>query len=270
MTRHADPSAIRRAPALAVYLRFHEASALAAGVEQRKPPAAVTDAERRALADRGKAYGHGPYERPLEAGATSARMSLDGALLARRSTKAFGPDPLSFEGLSAVLGAYRVTGEVATAGGVVPLRSAPSAGALYPVEVYVAAARVAGLAEGLHHYRPTEAALRLVRPVAGDRLADAVADLLLDPGRCRSAAGAIVLTARFHRTTSKYGERGYRYALLEAGHIAQTLALGAAVAGVALVCHGAFYDRHADRLFGLDGVDEAVIAILLVGAPLAH
>jgi SagB-type dehydrogenase family enzyme len=108
-------------------------------------------------------------------------------------------------------------------------------------------------------------AITATRSDAG-AISNALESVVLDPAQARQAAGALILTTRFERSTHKYGERGYRYILIEAGEIAQTLALGAAAAETGLVSHGAFYDDRANRLLGIDGIAESVVVILLFGA----
>ncbi len=268
MPRDADRRNLRSGSAASPsYLTFHAASTLTAGVERRKPPAEVTDADRQALADPGKRYGRGAYDLPLAPRSTSAHVTLDAALDARRSTRDFSSVSISFEQVSSMMAAYCCSGELHITGGRLALRTAASAGGLYPIEVYLVATAVADLPDGVYHYRPSEAALTATRlDIEGD-VADTLPSLVLDAEQGRRAAGAIVLTARFGNSIDKYGERGYRYILIEAGHVAQTLALGAAAADIGLVCHGAFYDSAANRLLGLDGLAEAATAVLLFGSP---
>jgi|GEM_PF-2715163 len=247
------------------YRDFHAASSLARGVERYRPAAKVTAADRKARTDPGKRYGAGEYDLRLPASPTCSAVTLDAALDARRSTRSFADRPVPFEQLGAVLGTYRCSGELDVPGGPLALRTAASAGGLYPIEVYPAATRVTGLPAGVYHYRPTDRALAATRRDAGD-IASALESLVLDPGQAKGAAGALILTARFGRSVDKYGERGYRYALIEAGEVVQTLALGAAATGIGLVCHGAFYDGPANQLLGIDGLAESVLAILLFGA----
>jgi SagB-type dehydrogenase family enzyme len=243
---------------------FHAASSLDPGVERHKPAAEVTAADREARTDPGKRYGTGRYDLALPASSARAEISLDAALAARRSGRGFSPAPVAFEQVGAVLSTYRPSGELEVPGGPLTLRTAASAGALYPIEVYLVARRVSDLPAGVYHYRPEEMAITAIRRDAG-AVANALESLVLDPPQAQEAAGALMLTARFERSTHKYGERGYRYLLIEAGEVVQTLALGAAATGTGLVCHGAFYDGPANRLLGLDGLSESVLAILLFG-----
>jgi SagB-type dehydrogenase family enzyme len=249
------------------FLRFQFASALSPGIERRKPVSTVTDAEREAVSASGKRYGRGNYDLPLAAEQGASAITLDDALDARRSVRRFAPQPLPLERVAAVLRKYRCSGELTLAEGTLALRTTASAGGLYPIEVYLVATRVGGLTPGLYHYRPISPALGAIRPDEAGEIAAGLAASLLDPEQAREAAGALVLTARFGRTTGKYGDRGYRYVLVETGQLVQTFALGAAAAGVGLVCHGAFYDAALNRLLGLDGLAEAALAVLLLGAP---
>ena len=248
------------------FLSFQLASALSPGIERRKPIAAVTEAEREAVGAPGKCYGRGNYDLSLAAERGTSEITLDAALDARRSVRRFAPQPLPFERIAAVLGKYRRSGELSLAEGKLALRTTASAGGLNPIEVYLVATRVGGLPIGVYHYRPVPPALGAIRLDEAGEIAAGLAASLLDPQQARGAAGALVLAARFGRTTDKYGDRGYRYVLIETGQLVQTLALGAAAAGVGLVCHGAFYDATVNRLLGLDGLAEAATAVLLFGA----
>ncbi|HSP73132.1 MAG TPA: SagB/ThcOx family dehydrogenase, partial [Gaiellaceae bacterium] len=104
-------------------------------------------------------------------------------------------------------------------------RTVPSGGALYPLELYAVCASVEGAPRGLLHYDPF--AHRLEQLTTGDALAD-LAAALVDPAPLEQAALALVVTAVLWRTRFKYGARGYRFALVEAGHVAQNVLLAAA------------------------------------------
>jgi SagB-type dehydrogenase family enzyme len=140
-------------------------------------------------------------------------------------------------------------------------RPAPSAGALYPLELYAIALRVGGVAPGLLHYDPYAHCLQRV----GDLAPPAFAEALSDESLAERTACALVLTAVFWRSRFKYGQRGYRFALLEAGHVAQNAVLAAAALGVAALPLGGFYDARLDALLDVDGVDESSLYVLLLG-----
>jgi SagB-type dehydrogenase family enzyme len=143
-----------------------------------------------------------------------------------------------------------------------PRRGAPSAGALYPLELYPVVHDVGGIDAGVYHYDPFDHALELLRPGdPGDALADAVVDAPL----ARAAAVAVVVTAMLPRVRFKYGQRGYRFALLEAGHLAQTLLLAATALRLTAMPYGGFYDRRLDDVVGADGLDEVSAYVVFVG-----
>ena len=144
------------------------------------------------------------------------------------------------------------------------LRAAPSAGALYAGEVYVLAERVTDLAPGVYFYDVPEHALLRIRPGrSGDELARSVER----PRALASAAAVVLLTNVFARYRSRYGLRGYRYALVDSGHIGENLRLAAAAAGLAERGVQRFHDDRLAALLGVDGRDEAVCALHAVGRP---
>lgn len=128
------------------------------------------------------------------------------------------------------------------------LRTAPSAGALYPLELYVVTGRVEGLAQGVYHYDPGHHQLKKTRE--GD-LRDALTRAALSQGWVKSAPAVIVFTADYARTARKYGKRAKRYVHIEAGHAAQNLFLQAESLGLATVVVGAFDDDEVARVLRL-------------------
>ncbi len=143
-------------------------------------------------------------------------------------------------------------------------RAAPSAGALYSGEVYVAAARVQGLPSGIYYYEVGQH--RLVEVAVGfepARLADAI-----EPsGSIETAAATILLTNVFGRYSWRYANRGYRYALIDSGHIGENLRLAAASAGLAQRDFLLFRDDLLNELLAIDGVVESVCSVHAVGLP---
>jgi len=143
-------------------------------------------------------------------------------------------------------------------------RAAPSAGALYPIELYAVAHDVVGLDSGLYHYAVQEHELELLR--RGD-LRGAITQAGLWQSFLGQAGVCFVLSAIFQRTRWKYRERTYRYVMLEAGHVGQNLYLAATSMGLGTCAVGAFLDDQLDDLLGLDGEGEAALYILSVGKP---
>jgi SagB-type dehydrogenase family enzyme len=183
----------------------------------------------------------------------------------RRSQRSFGDDALAVDELAALLEAgYGVTGGLESPGGdqTLPVRAVPSGGALYPLELYVAALRVTDVEPGLYHFDPLRRCLEALRTGLEP---EEVAALSTYP-EIVSASGALILAAAiFGRTRFKYGLRGYRFALLEAGHIAQNVVLAATALELGAVPLGGFYDRLTDEFLGLDGVNESTVYTIAVG-----
>jgi len=190
---------------------------------------------------------------------------LSEVMTARRTGRDIGPGPLSAEQLSALLFySCGVTRDETAAGFPRTFRVTPSAGALYPLELYVHTRDTAAVAAGLHHYEPQRGRLRTLTP--GDQTA-AVAATLVEPQLAERSSALVFITAVFERATFKYGDRGYRFALLEAGHAAQNLVLTAQALGLGAVTLGGYFDRDADRLLGIDGLEHATIYVIAVGHP---
>jgi SagB-type dehydrogenase family enzyme len=177
----------------------------------------------------------------------------------------FSGAAISLEQLSYILAlSYGVTGEVLLDDGLTTRkrRAAPSAGALYPIEIYPVALRVDGVQDGLYHYVPDEHMLEglQLRDLRGE-----IMQAVLYPEVVAQASAVLLLTAIFQRTRFKYGERGYRFVLLDAGHVAQNMYLVATALGVGAVAIGGFLDDEANRLVEMNGVDEAVVYVVVIG-----
>ena len=194
--------------------------------------------------------------------ATDTRF--DDVIAARRSARNFADADLELDALARVLQqTYGITGEVRIpGGGALHFRAAPSAGALYPAELYFGVRRIAGLEPGIYHYEVPENALALLR--GGDQT-DALFDVCCRQEYARIAAVIVLISVVVERTKRKYGERGYRYALLDVGHLAQNLYLSATALGLAVMTTCGFFDDAANDLLRLDGLDEAVLYVAFIG-----
>ena len=144
-----------------------------------------------------------------------------------------------------------------------PFRTAPSAGALYPVETYVCAARVEGLKAGVYHWELPEERLALV--AARDDVGAAAQAACLDQGMVGQAAVTFIWSAVWGRSARKYGDRALRYVYLDAGHLAENLHLAATGLGLGACMIGAFLDDEMNALAGVDGEEESVIYAACVG-----
>ena len=157
---------------------------------------------------------------------------------------------------------YGVQGHRVAEGQRINARPTPSAGSLYPIELYVALQRVDGIADGLYHYDPRSHELerRLDGPVQGR-----LADMTIGQAMLAQANVVVLMTAVFGRTMWKYKQRGYRYVWLDAGHVGQNLYLVADALGLGAVAVGGFYDAELHDLLALPAAEEAVVYIVCVG-----
>lgn len=182
-------------------------------------------------------------------------VSVERALASRRSRRSYAEAPLSLAEVAQLLWAAQgVTGPDG-------LRSAPSAGALHPLEIHLVAGDVSDLGPGVYRYEPERHRLRL--QVAGD-LREALAEKALEQAWVAEAPALLVIAAAVHRTARKYGSRAERYALIEAGHAAQNVYLQAEALGLATVIVGAFEDEPLGRLLRLPSGEQPV-ALMPVG-----
>ncbi|NCF64527.1 MAG: SagB/ThcOx family dehydrogenase [Chloroflexi bacterium] len=186
-------------------------------------------------------------------------LSTEEAIQRRRSRRNYSAQAMTLEELSTLL--YHTGGITGESWGH-KLRSAPSAGALYPIEAYLLIHRVEGLEPGLYHYAVLEHALELLH--AGDLRGEIVKHGLMQEF-LGQANLVIVFTAIFQRLRWKYQERSYRYALIEAGHLGQNLYLAGTSMGLGACAVGAFLDEDLNALLGVDGQEEAAIYMLAAG-----
>lgn len=193
----------------------------------------------------------------LPAPRRSGAVSLEETLQKRRSIRQYKDEPVTLAEIGQLLWAAQgITNE---AGG----RTAPSAGALYPLEVYVAAGRVTDLAPGIYKYRTREH--KLVRIRSGDLRAELAAAALGQQQIARGPA-TFVFSGVYARTAGRYKERTLRYVHMEAGHAAQNLCLQAVALGLGAVVMGAFDDGRVQRVAGMPG-EEAALYLVTVGRP---
>jgi SagB-type dehydrogenase family enzyme len=146
-------------------------------------------------------------------------------------------------------------------------RTSPSGGGMYPLELYPVVLNVEGLEPGVYHYNAYGHYLELLRSGADDPDFAAEALELLIPGTNYDHLGVVlVTTAVCLRSVFKYGERGYRFLLIEAGHAAQNSYLAATALGLSLCALGGFLDEEVNRFLGVDGLEELALYVALVGS----
>ncbi len=180
----------------------------------------------------------------------------------RRSRRRFHTErSLSLESLTRLL--WAAQGATQRYGRTL-FRTAPSAGALYPVETYLSVRSVAGLAPGVYHFRPQAFDLEQLRD--RDHSID-LARAALGQAMVADAQLTFIWTALLGRSRWKYRQRAYRYIYLDAGHIGQNVCLAAEAEGLGSCMVGAFFDDHINALLGVDGTEETTIYLSCVGIP---
>jgi len=189
-------------------------------------------------------------------------MPLWVAIKERRSIRNFSREPLKKAHLSLLLWASQgITAEYSG----YELRAAPSAGALYPVETYLSVQNVEDIEPGLYHYGVQHHELRQLRR---EDLRSTVARAALDQDFMSTAGVIFIWTGIFERSKWKYKQRAYRYVYLDAGHIAQNVALAAVALGLGSCQIGALYDDEINSILDIDGEQESVLYLTAVGHPL--
>jgi SagB-type dehydrogenase family enzyme len=186
---------------------------------------------------------------------TKGLLSLEETLASRRTHRSFQAKPLLLEELAQLLWAAQgITGANGT------FRAAPSAGALYPLDVYavVGEASIQGLNAGVYHYLPSQHGLE---PIAPADLREQVANACLGQTWMAPAPVSLVLTAEYRRIEGKYGPVGRRYALMEVGHAAQNIFLQAEALGLGAGIVGAFDDAGLTKTLHLPRAHEPLIVM---------
>jgi SagB-type dehydrogenase family enzyme len=191
---------------------------------------------------------------------------IEGVIERRRTARQFTGGSLTVEEVSKLLHySYGITGATPisqSSDEYQYLRSAPSAGALYPLEMYLISWGISGIEPGLYHYSVVHHALELLK--TGDFSQHAAEYTFLDD-IAKEACTLFLISAIFQRTMFKYNERGYRFVLLDAGHLGQNICLMATAMNLGVLPIGGFLDDELNRLLDIDGVHESVVYPLLVG-----
>ena len=206
--------------------------------------------------------------RPLLSKNRSGRgADFDEVIRQRRTVREFSREPIEFEDFAAAIGrTWGRTGWIDTGEfGLFATKTSPSAGALHPIECYILAWNVRGLAPGLYHYDVVADELRRLR--SGD-LRNAAIRAASGQRWVGKAAFLCVLTAVFTRSLWKYAqENAYRDVWLDAGHLAQTFCLMATSRGLGPFTTVALQDSFIEELIGLDGVQEFPVYLCGAGKP---
>ena len=184
-------------------------------------------------------------------------MSVEEALYRRRSIREYLNIPLTLAEVSQLLWASQgITDRTYN-----KYRTAPSAGALYPLTVYLTAGRVEGLREGLYRYNPHRH--EIIAMSYGDKRKEIYKYALFQDSIVQASA-VLIFTADYSITMRKYGERGIRYVLMEIGHASQNVYLQATALGLGTVAIGAFYDEEIKEALGIPN-NEDVLYLMPIG-----
>lgn len=206
----------------------------------------------------------GSTRTPLPGRDFSIDAPLGAVLERRRSVRDLVLGPMPAETLGRLLHAsYGVHATRKIEGEWSHDRPAPSAGGRYPLEIYVATQAVEGVPDGLHHYDARAHELELRREGVAHA---ALADLAVDRDMILNANVVVVITAVPFRTMWKYGQRGYRFLWLDAGHLGQNLYLVATAMGLGPVAIGGFYDEELKRFLSLPAEEDAMY-LVCIGQP---
>ena len=196
-------------------------------------------------------------------------ITLEKAMEQRRSLRNHARLPLSLEELSFLLWASSWARDFRSSErNEITLRNVPSAGSRHPLETYLDIRRVNLLKPGLYHYHPIKHCLVLLDDSA--QKARQIYDGCMRQEMVATAAVNFIFSAVPYRTIWRYGQRGYRYLYLDAGHVGQNLHLAAEAIGGGACMIGAFLDEAMNEALGLNGSDEYVIYVASVGKKTAE
>jgi len=188
------------------------------------------------------------------------KITLAEAMEKRQSLRRYSDKPITLEELSFLLwctqGVKRISHNVT-------FRMVPSAGARHAFETYILINNVNGLDSGLYKYLPLDHSLQEVKISGG--LADKLVDACFGQAFIKKSAVTFIWVAVSYRMTWRYGERGYRYLFLDAGHVAQNLYLAAEAIDCGTCVIGAYNDDTVNELLGIDGKEEFAIYLVAVG-----
>ncbi|GAB6162161.1 SagB/ThcOx family dehydrogenase [Desulfothermus naphthae] len=192
---------------------------------------------------------------------THRRLNVDllSIINKRRSWREFKDQVIPLKELSTILWAGYGVREKR---GKFYYRNVPSAGALYPIEIYIVSFNVQGLDKGIYHYFPKDHVLELIKK--GD-FSNKLIYACARQDFVAKGSFTVIMSAIFRRNMAKYGHRGLRYILLDAGHIAQNMIIAGEAMTLGSCPVGAFFDDEVNQLVGLDGEEESVIYMVVFG-----
>ena len=193
--------------------------------------------------------------------------SLWDVIASRRCKRDYSDTPIRIQDLSKILRyGYGETGRFCAGGNEVCLRATPSAGALYPLDIYPLIENVSDIDKGLYHYNIEDNELECLR--SGSFLKKVYHLVQPSNNNWIASAGAVLfLTATFKRNQLKYGDRGYRGVLLDAGHLSQNILLGCTALGYSACIIVACLDDPVNDFLNIDGIEESILFAISIGSP---
>ncbi|WP_109106237.1 SagB/ThcOx family dehydrogenase [Azospirillum sp. TSO35-2] len=204
--------------------------------------------------------GYATFPLPEHHGAID--QGVDALMTMRKSARSLARTLMRLDQVAAILRlGYGITRINDSSAYPRSFRTVPSGGALYPLELYLYAGDVEDLS-GLYHFNAKNNTLSLLRP--GDQTA-ALRQCFVQSDLPDRASVLVFITAIFERTVFKYGARGYRFAMIEAGHVAQNINLCSVSMGLGCLNIGGFYDHDIDNYLGLDGIGHSTIYAVAIG-----
>ncbi|MCK9557348.1 MAG: SagB/ThcOx family dehydrogenase [Candidatus Cloacimonetes bacterium] len=190
--------------------------------------------------------------------------SLQDMISQRRSLREYSEEPLSMEELSFLLYCSSWARDFRSNERMeITFRNVPSAGSRHPIECFLDVHRVSGIKNGLYYYHPIKHCLILMEE--GAEVHQKIFEGCLRQEMVSKAAVNFILSAVPYRTSWRYGQRGYRYLYLDAGHIGQNLHLAAEAIGAGCCMIGAYLDEGLNSALNLDGFEEFVIYVAALG-----
>jgi SagB-type dehydrogenase family enzyme len=253
-------------PPLSLSELYHENTKLHPLTAQQMMPASdLPTADLQAMSRAYKQYPSSPRIKlpPIENLPPNDRM-FDEVISSRRSVRDFADLDLNLNELSQILHqSYGITGEISGSNGTIQnLRAVPSGGALYPAEIYLAIRKVSGVEPGIYHYNVPNHEIELLIP--GDPT-EKILEACCGQEYVQHASVVFLISGVLERTKLKYGERGYRYVLLDIGHLGQNIYLSCTSLSLAIMTTCGFFDDEVNKLLRIDGVDETAMYVAFIG-----
>lgn len=244
---------------------FHENTKLQPKTLNFVPISEISSTEMQTMACAFKEYKLSlKFSLPESKTESTKQISFNEVISSRRSVRNFANKKISINELSTILmQTYGITGSIPIpGGGTQNFRASPSAGALYPAEIYLGIRKVEGISPGLYHYNVPNHELELLReedPTAK------LKEVCCNQEHIEKASVIFLISGVVARTKSKYGERGYRYMLLDVGHLGENLYLSCTSLDLAVMTTCGFFDDMANDYLKINCIEETMLYVGVIG-----